>query len=51
VPARQVPLKALYEIAVVKKAVDENLDHLPIEAIARSALGTAKSMGLKVVRD
>ncbi|XP_010680619.2 uncharacterized protein LOC104895740 [Beta vulgaris subsp. vulgaris] len=48
--ASSVTLKHVYEIANVKKE-DPGCKHLPIQSICNSIIGTAKSMGLKVVKD
>ena len=39
--------EAVYEIARIKQQ-DANQWHLPLEGIARSVIGTARSMGVKV---
>lgn len=39
--------EAVYEIAKIRQQ-DDNLWHLPLEGIARSVLGTARSMGIRV---
>jgi len=39
--------EAVYEIAQVKRK-DDHTWHLPLEGIARSVMGTAKSMGIQV---
>mmetsp|Transcript_2520 Transcript_2520/g.8338 ORF Transcript_2520/g.8338 Transcript_2520/m.8338 type:complete len:145 (+) Transcript_2520:29-463(+) len=46
--AGSVGLRAVYEIAKVKQ-VDQ--PHVPLQSIAKSVVGTAKSMGLQVVRE
>lgn len=43
-----ISLKHVYHIAKIK-ATDEHLSHLPLESIARTILGTAKSIGVAVV--
>jgi large subunit ribosomal protein L11 len=43
-----ISLKHVYEIAKIK-AADEQLKHLPLESIARSVVGSAKSLGIQVV--
>ena len=45
-----VSLRALYEIAVSKQKHDPSLAVLPTESIVRSLCGSAKSMGLKLVK-
>ncbi|WVR07814.1 ribosomal protein L11 [Kwoniella sp. DSM 27419] len=44
----QVSLKHIYEIAKVK-CLDEDLNALGLEKVARGVLGTAKTLGLEVV--
>jgi large subunit ribosomal protein L11 len=39
--------EAVYEIAKMKQA-DDNRWHLPLEGVARSVIGTARSMGIRV---
>lgn len=46
--AGTLSLKQLYEIALIKSK-DEHLGHIDLESIARSVMGTAKSMGVAVV--
>ncbi|CAM9256114.1 unnamed protein product [Heterosigma akashiwo] len=48
--AGTVTLKQVYEIVLAKQK-DAHLWHLPPEALARSIIGSAASMGLKVVDD
>ncbi|CAO2833336.1 unnamed protein product [Amaranthus hypochondriacus] len=48
--ASSVTLKHVYEIANVKKN-DPGSKHLPIESICKSIIGTAKSMGINVVKE
>ena len=43
-----ISLKHIYEIAKIK-ATDEHLKHLPLESIARTVLGSARSCGVQVV--
>jgi large subunit ribosomal protein L11 len=43
-----VSLKHIYEIAKIK-ATDENLKQVSLEGIAKSVLGTARTLGVKVV--
>lgn len=45
-----VTLKHIYEIAKIKQE-DPGLDVKPLEEICRYMIGTAKSCGIKVVRD
>lgn len=47
-PVGTLNLKQLYEIARIK-ASDEHMQHIPLEGIARSVLGSCKSMGVAVV--
>ncbi|THG98557.1 hypothetical protein EW026_g3650 [Hermanssonia centrifuga] len=46
--AGTVSLKHIYEIAKIK-ARDDNVKHLRLEAIARTIVGTAKTLGVQVV--
>ncbi|KZS97502.1 ribosomal protein L11 [Sistotremastrum niveocremeum HHB9708] len=46
--AGSVSLKHVYEIAKIK-ATDEHLKHLRLEAIASTIVGTARTLGLRVV--
>jgi large subunit ribosomal protein L11 len=48
-PAGYLTPEAVYEIALMKQS-DDNRWHIPLEGIARSVVGTAKSMGI-VVRE
>ena len=43
-----ISLKHVYEIAKIK-ATDEHLKHLTLEAIARTVIGSARSLGIQVV--
>jgi len=43
-----ISLKHVYEIAKIK-ATDANMKTLPLESIARMIVGSAKSLGVKVV--
>jgi large subunit ribosomal protein L11 len=43
-----ISLKHIYEIARIK-ATDEHMKHLRLEAIARTVIGTARSLGIQVV--
>lgn len=43
-----VSLKHVYEIAKIK-ASDEHMRHLPLESVARMIVGSARSLGIKVV--
>ena len=42
--------EAIYEIAKIKQK-DDNMWHIPLESIAKSIVGTCKSMGVHVVDD
>lgn len=46
--AGTISLKHVFEIAKIK-ATDEHLKHLQLEAIARTVVGTAKTLGVQVV--
>ncbi len=46
-PSGYVTPEMIYEIASVK-VKDEGRWHLPLESVAKSVIGTAKSMGIKV---
>jgi large subunit ribosomal protein L11 len=48
-PVGYLTPEAAYEIALIKQG-DDNRWHLPLEGIARSVIGTARSMGI-VVRE
>lgn len=48
--AGQVTLKHIYEIACVKKN-DNALKNVPLEQVCKSIIGSARSMGIKVVSD
>ncbi|GAB2279931.1 hypothetical protein Dimus_014566 [Dionaea muscipula] len=48
--ASTVTLKHVYEIAKVKQA-DPNCQHIPLESICKSIIGTANSMGIRVSKD
>ena len=41
----------VYEIAKAKQAGDAHLQHLPLESLCRSVVGSALSIGLEVVPD
>ncbi|KZW03919.1 ribosomal protein L11 [Exidia glandulosa HHB12029] len=43
-----ISMKHIYEIAKVK-ATDDHLRHLPLESIARTVVGSARSMGIRVI--
>ncbi|KAF9045900.1 mitochondrial 54S ribosomal protein YmL19 [Hymenopellis radicata] len=43
-----VSLKHIYEIAKIKHS-DDHMKHLPLESIARMVVGSAKSLGVRVV--
>jgi large subunit ribosomal protein L11 len=47
IPSGFITPEALYEIALIKQA-DDNRWHLPLEGIARSVIGTARSIGIRV---
>lgn len=46
-PAGFISPEAVYEIALIKQS-DDNRWHFPLEGIARSVMGTARSMGIQV---
>lgn len=46
-PAAYITPEAVYEIARIKQ-MDETRKHLPLEGIARSVVGTCRSMGVLV---
>jgi large subunit ribosomal protein L11 len=46
-PSGHITPEAIYHIALIKQA-DDNRWHLPLEGIARSVMGTARSMGVKI---
>jgi len=43
-----ISLKHVYEIAKIKQT-DGHLSHLPLESIARTVVGSARSIGIKVI--
>jgi large subunit ribosomal protein L11 len=43
-----ISVKHVYEIAKIKQT-DEHLKHLKLESIARSVVGTARTLGVQVV--
>ncbi|SJL01660.1 probable mitochondrial/chloroplast ribosomal protein L11 [Armillaria ostoyae] len=43
-----VSLKHVYEIARIK-STDEHMKHLPLESVARMVVGSAKSLGVRVI--
>lgn len=43
-----ISVKHVYEIAKIKQT-DEHMSHLPLESIARTIVGTAKTLGVEVV--
>jgi len=43
-----ISVKHVYEIAKIKQT-DEHLNHLKLESIARSVIGTARTLGVQVV--
>lgn len=45
----EVHIKHIYTIAQIKKNKDTHLQHLSLEAICRSIIGSAQSMGIRVV--
>jgi large subunit ribosomal protein L11 len=45
----KVHVKQVYEIAKLKKT-DQHLAHINLDAIARSVVGSAKSMGIEIVK-
>lgn len=45
-----VSLKHIYEIARIKQG-DEHLKHVPLRDLAKSVLGTARNVGIRVVRE
>jgi large subunit ribosomal protein L11 len=49
-PVAYITPEAVYEIAKIKQQ-DDHLWHLPLEGLARSVVGTCKSMGVQVRED
>ena len=47
-PVATITPEAVYEIARIKQR-DDHMTHLPLESIARSVIGTCRTMGVKVV--
>lgn len=50
VTATTLSLRHVYEIAKVKQS-DPYLQNMPLESISKSIIGTASSMGIKIVKD
>ena len=50
VTATSLSLRHVYEIAKVKQS-DPYLQGMPLESISKSIIGTARSMGIKIVKD
>ena len=46
----EISKEAIYHIALIKRS-DDNRWHIPLEGIARSVIGTAHSMGIRVQKD
>ncbi len=46
--AGTISLKHVYEIAKIKQT-DEHMRHLPLESIARTVVGTARTLAIEVV--
>lgn len=46
----EVHIKQVYEIANIKQK-DEHMKHIPLESICRSILGSAHSMGIRIVAE
>lgn len=46
----EVHVKQIYEIAKIKQS-DEHMKDIPLESIARSVLGSAHSMGIRIVNE
>ncbi|KAH9444480.1 hypothetical protein MJO28_013483 [Puccinia striiformis f. sp. tritici] len=46
----ELSLKFIYHLALIKKSVDhEDLNHIPLESVARSIAAQVKNMGIKLV--
>ncbi|RWW59828.1 hypothetical protein BHE74_00033208 [Ensete ventricosum] len=50
VVASSITVRHVYEIAKIKQA-DPSCKHLSVEAICKSIMGTARSMGIQIVKD
>jgi large subunit ribosomal protein L11 len=50
VTATTLSLRHVYEIAKVKQS-DPYLQNMPLESLSKSIIGTASSMGIKIVKD
>ncbi|KAL6274235.1 hypothetical protein ACE6H2_024927 [Prunus campanulata] len=50
VVASELSVRHLYEIAKVKQS-DPYCQYMPLESICKSIIGTANSMGIKIVKD
>ncbi|PQQ15310.1 54S ribosomal protein L19 mitochondrial [Prunus yedoensis var. nudiflora] len=48
--ASELSVRHLYEIAKVKQS-DSYCQYMPLESICKSIIGTANSMGIKIVKD
>jgi hypothetical protein len=46
----EVHIKQVYEIAKIKQK-DAHMQHIPLESICRSILGSAHSMGVRVIAE
>ncbi|KAL7566449.1 hypothetical protein ACA910_000928 [Epithemia clementina (nom. ined.)] len=46
-PAGYIAPEAIYEIAKIKQ-MDEHMQEIPLQSIARSVIGTCRSLGVKV---
>ncbi|XP_057434026.1 uncharacterized protein LOC130726741 [Lotus japonicus] len=51
VTASTVSLRHVYEIAKLKQTNDAHLHNMPLESLSKSIIGTASSMGIKIVKD
>ncbi|WAQ91064.1 hypothetical protein PtA15_13A465 [Puccinia triticina] len=46
----ELSLKFIYHLALIKKSVDhEDLEHIPLESVARSIAAQVRNMGIKLV--
>ena len=49
-PVGEVSIRALYQIALSKTEHDPSVKGLPLPGLVKSLIGSARSMGLKVIR-
>ena len=47
----KIHVKQIYEIALVKKKLDEHLEGISVECLCKCIAGSARSMGIAVVSE